>query len=171
MERIAIDTNSLDHPPYSSSDKQHAMSTTFPQQRKISHATSEQVVHKSKENPKFDQNKFMEYCQREGKFKFTECSVCKKIVNQMFLSIYMIYKKSHKNIIKILICKYKACSTFFLTEGERQKHEEKVHSGRGKKKCMFCGLFYSPSFIVNHIKENHSVTSTRSALKILPHTG
>lgn len=151
MERIASDANNLDHPPYSS-DKQHTSNTTFPQQRKSSHDKSEQAELQPNQNPKIDQKKFLEYCQRKGKFKFTKCSVCKKSVSHVLLSTHI---KSHKNFIKILKCKYKACATFFLTDAKRQQHEEKIHNGRGKKECIFCGLFYSPSFIMNHIKEYH----------------
>lgn len=52
-------------------------------------------------------------------------------------------------------CSYLLCSTFFRSEEEKQKHEELIHAGANKTKCIFCNLFFPNSTMTSHLKYSH----------------
>jgi hypothetical protein len=85
-----------------------------------------------------------------------QCTLCQKIVtSNNDLREHM--KKIHKNGIK---CRSFCCAAYFLTEDERQQHENDVHLNCENStcaKCIFCGALYTNGikYLNKHIQRLH----------------
>jgi len=89
----------------------------------------------------------------EDKFK---CVYCNKLVKSLFVGQHM--RLNHKS--EVIRCKYRRCQTYFLSEGERDKHILEVHkSGKLAKKgsCFYCKKHFPDKYqVAIHIKRCHS---------------
>lgn len=99
-----------------------------------------------------EKNKSEMQIEKQYKSDKFQCVSCKQTLANMS-SLLIPMKRFHKNIIR---CKSLRCVTYFLTEAERNKHDEQVHKGGKWKKCIYCGnLFASRNSYFNHIKNFH----------------
>jgi hypothetical protein len=87
-----------------------------------------------------------------AKLRVFQCTLCQQIFKRNN-AVHYHMKKNHLNFVR---CKSRMCPTYFLTEAERQQHEEKFHNNKVNK-CIYCGALFSKGSdkLYMHIKKKH----------------
>lgn len=113
-------------------------------------AELQQVFHPTTAKPIVNKKKISDKGQQKLE-KQKWCCLCKKFMKQLRFGLHI--KKCHENVT-LLRCRSNCCANFFLTEADRQQHEEQVHSG--EHNCIYCGhLFKTVRSTCNHMKVYH----------------
>jgi len=81
-----------------------------------------------------------------------KCSFCHRTFHKSGLAAHMENYHKSENLIR---CSNRSCGTYFRSNEEKQKHDQLIHAGKGKKLCIFCGLFIFYNNMVQHFKYKH----------------
>lgn len=83
------------------------------------------------------------------------CKFCQRLYDPKCFFSHM--KRYHEND-NLVRCSYHYCGTYFRSEEEKRKHEQRIHPLEDNKhKCIFCDMIFLNSSMRQHVKSIHSV--------------